>query len=134
MIAAGLGGPAVAAILAALCLNHKHFGGGLPDLLLMRAVRTGGDAIIAVREDDDAISAAKGGESTQVGPPPAPDFVAALGAEAEVSTVRAPRQEMLFGAGAGREGGRPRIVCCLCSCCACLFVWLAPGTTWLRLA
>lgn len=40
-IAAGLGGPAVAAVLAALCLNYKHFGGGLPDLLLMRAVRTG---------------------------------------------------------------------------------------------
>lgn len=36
----GLGGRAVAATLAALCLNHKHFGGGLPDLLLMRAVRT----------------------------------------------------------------------------------------------
>lgn len=41
-VAAGLGGSAVAAILAALCLNHKHFMGGLPDLLLMRAVqRTG---------------------------------------------------------------------------------------------
>lgn len=39
-MAAGLGGRTVAAILAALCLNHKHFGGGLPDLLLMRAVRT----------------------------------------------------------------------------------------------
>lgn len=46
-VAAGLGGVALAAILAALCLNYKHFGGGLPDLLLMRAVRTrsggGGD-------------------------------------------------------------------------------------------
>ena len=42
-IAAGLGGVALAAILAALCLNYKHFGGGLPDLLLMRAVRTHGD-------------------------------------------------------------------------------------------
>lgn len=42
-MAAGLGGRALAAILAALCLNHKHFGGGLPDLLLMRAVRTNVD-------------------------------------------------------------------------------------------
>lgn len=39
-LSAGLGGRGVAAALAALCLNHKHFGGGLPDLLLMRAVRT----------------------------------------------------------------------------------------------
>lgn len=39
-VAIGLGGKAVAATLAALCLNFKHFGGGLPDLLLMRAVRT----------------------------------------------------------------------------------------------
>lgn len=39
-VAAGLGGRTLAAALAALCLNHKHFGGGLPDLLLMRAVRT----------------------------------------------------------------------------------------------
>lgn len=41
-VAAGLGGVGLAAILAALCLNYKHFGGGLPDLLLMRAVRTRG--------------------------------------------------------------------------------------------
>ena len=41
-IAAGIGGVALAAILAALCLNYKHFGGGLPDLLLMRAVRIRG--------------------------------------------------------------------------------------------
>lgn len=40
-LAAGLGGRALAAAFAALCFNHKHFAGGLPDLLLMRAVRTG---------------------------------------------------------------------------------------------
>lgn len=38
-LAAGLGGRALVAAFAALCLNHKHFAGGLPDLLLMRAVR-----------------------------------------------------------------------------------------------
>lgn len=40
VVAAGLGGRALASALAALSLNYKHFGGGLPDLLLMRAVRT----------------------------------------------------------------------------------------------
>lgn len=41
----------MAAILSALCLNHKHFGGGLPDLLLMRAVRTHGETIAAGEEN-----------------------------------------------------------------------------------
>ncbi|CAN0037698.1 unnamed protein product, partial [Hapterophycus canaliculatus] len=49
-IAAGLGGRAVAAVLAALCLNHKHFGGGLPDLLLMRAARTQRETIVTGQE------------------------------------------------------------------------------------
>ncbi|CAM9590186.1 unnamed protein product [Ectocarpus fasciculatus] len=58
-IAAGLGGAAMAAILAALCLNHKHFGGGLPDLLLMRAVRTDTNAavVFAASEDGDGENA-----------------------------------------------------------------------------
>ena len=67
--AAGLGGRGLAAAFAALCLNFKHFGGGLPDLLLMRAVRTG------VRSDPLA------GDSSPSG------VAAAVTPETEVSTV-----------------------------------------------
>lgn len=38
--AAGNNGRVVEAVLAALSLNHKHFGGRLPNLLLIHAVRT----------------------------------------------------------------------------------------------
>ncbi|CBJ26014.1 conserved unknown protein [Ectocarpus siliculosus] len=81
-IAAGLGGPAMAAILAALCLNHKHFGGGLPDLLLMRAVRTDTNAaaVAAAGEGRDG-KIAKGKAAAEAAPP-------AFEAESEVSTVR----------------------------------------------
>ncbi|CAN0370285.1 unnamed protein product, partial [Phaeothamnion confervicola] len=40
-VAAGLGGRGVAAVLATLSLSHKHFSGGMPDLLLLRLDKTG---------------------------------------------------------------------------------------------
>lgn len=72
----------MAAILAALCLNHKHFGGGLPDLLLMRAVRTGTNAAVvsAASENRDGENA-KGKAAAEAAPP-------AFEVESEVSTVR----------------------------------------------
>lgn len=72
VVAAGLGGRALASALAALSLNNKHFGGGLPDLLLMRAVRT--PSVVGTNIEDAM-----------------PDAVPGRGAEAptEVSTVGA---------------------------------------------
>ncbi|KAG5190599.1 hypothetical protein JKP88DRAFT_232155, partial [Tribonema minus] len=34
-IAAGIGGAGLASLLTALCLDSRHLGGGLPDLLLL---------------------------------------------------------------------------------------------------
>lgn len=79
-MAAGLGGVALAAILAALCLNYKHFGGGLPDLLLMRAVRTRGDS------GDGGVSGS-GGDAA-AGAENAGGAAAPVLEEAEVSIVR----------------------------------------------
>ncbi|CAN0430276.1 unnamed protein product [Ectocarpus sp. 12 AP-2014] len=82
-IAAGLGGPAMAAVLAALCLNHKHFGGGLPDLLLMRAVRTDTNAaVVAAAGEGQDGKIAKGKAAAEAAPP-------AFEAESEVSTPAA---------------------------------------------
>lgn len=106
-IAAGLGGPAVAAVLAALCLNYKHFGGGLPDLLLMRAVRRAGKGTAARKEDKDAASARGGATARGVAASAAasPAVVAKaevetetdvpVEAEMEVSTVRSPPSKWL---------------------------------------
>lgn len=95
-VAAGLGGPAVAAILAALCLNHKHFGGGLPDLLLMRAVRIGGGADAVAPESGPTTASAEGAGSAR-GAAAAEAGAAvslAFDVEEEVSTVsfESPRQ------------------------------------------
>ena len=89
-IAAGLGGVALAAILAALCLNYKHFGGGLPDLLLMRAVRTHGDG------------GGGGGDATGAGSPGG--TAEPVLEEAEISTVRGTNAANVCfrGAGLGR--------------------------------
>lgn len=93
-IAAGLGGSAMAAVLAALSLNYKHFEGGLPDLLLVRAVRT--DRGTYARKEDDAVSAM--GVETARGV--AASAAASLAIEAkvemdtEVSMVRVPRDSL----------------------------------------
>lgn len=92
----------MAAVLAALCLNYKHFGGGLPDLLLMRAVRRAGKGIAARKEDKDAASA-RGGETVRgvaASAAASPAVVAKaeaetetdvpVEAEMELSTVRSP--------------------------------------------
>lgn len=72
----------MAAILAALCLNHKHFGGGLPDLLLMRAVRTDTNAaVVATTGEGRNGNSAKGKAAAGAAPP-------AFEVESEVSTVR----------------------------------------------
>lgn len=109
-IAAGLGGPAVAAVLAALSLNYKHFEGGLPDLLLMRAVRTDGGAI------EDAVSAkgvesARGVAAASVASSLATEAKAAAEVETEVSTVRFSWRTIVYvfrrkegGEGRGGEG------------------------------
>lgn len=74
----------MAAILAALCLNHKHFGGGLPDLLLMRAVRTDTNAaVVAAAGEGRDGKIAKGKAAAEAAPP-------ASEVESEVSTVRFP--------------------------------------------
>lgn len=65
-VAAGLGGRVVAAVLAALSLNHKHFGGGFPDLLLMRAVRTTTAARTDVRSEATETVARCTDSSTEV--------------------------------------------------------------------
>jgi hypothetical protein len=38
VVAAAIGGPALARICRLMCLQHKHFLGGLPDLILWRVV------------------------------------------------------------------------------------------------
>jgi hypothetical protein len=45
LLAVGLGGPALACLCDALCMDHKHLTGGMPDLLMWRvAVPCGGGA------------------------------------------------------------------------------------------
>jgi hypothetical protein len=47
LMAVGLGGPALACLCDALCWDHKHLMGGLPDLLLWRVmVPSGGGALV----------------------------------------------------------------------------------------
>lgn len=82
-VAAGLGGRAVAAVLAALCLNHKHFGGGLPDLLLMRAVRQTVEGADVMTVAKDALVDGVGGSGGT-----APLRSRVDGGDPEVSTVR----------------------------------------------
>lgn len=98
----------MAAILAALCLNYKHFGGGLPDLLLMRAVRTDSGAV-AREEDEDAVSA-KGVETARGVATSAAASIAVEEEEkleAEVSTVRCVMIVDIFDEGRGLVvGGR----------------------------
>ncbi|CAM9218865.1 unnamed protein product [Scytosiphon promiscuus] len=116
-IAAGLGGRAVAAVLAALCLNHKHFGGGLPDLLLMRAVRTHEEPLVT-RDDGGgaprevaatALASASANSESEFSTPES--FVSWLGVESGVAFDVDGRQDegglppLIRGGGRGRGGG-----------------------------
>lgn len=89
----------MAAVLAALCLNYKHFGGGLPDLLLVRAVRrTGAGSVVAREEEEDAVSAR--GVETARGVAAAASTAAPLAAEADAEVETETETEMEAPVGA----------------------------------
>ena len=84
-----LGGPALAHLCDALCWNHKHFTGGLPDLLLWRVIAPPSPATGRVREPQQCGD----GPAEPASPGDAP------GGDGEIA-----RADALLGLGAGHGG------------------------------
>ncbi|CAM9719348.1 unnamed protein product [Chrysoparadoxa australica] len=64
LVAAALGGPALASICAALALDYKHFGAGLPDLLLIRAKKFEGGNLVTAEELELQLLGTGGGQGS----------------------------------------------------------------------
>ena len=65
-VAAGLGGKALAAIFRSLCFDYRHYCGGLPDLLLVRATyinENGGTSLVDLSEIGESFSDVENGSA-----------------------------------------------------------------------